>query len=98
MGLIEISSRLRASQLQPNEPKSEYALHDQSSVLDMKINQGVGWSFEGLGKEFRSREVLPPSKVRVKFRSQSAVRLPDIRATSLYTHKKQISLVFGRAG
>ena len=63
----------------------------------MKIKQGGGWAFEGLGKEFRSHEVLPPSNVKVKFRSQSEIHLPDIGAASLYTHKKQIPHVFGRA-
>ena len=98
MGLIEIGSRLGASQLQPNEPKSGYALHNKSTVFNVKINQGVGWSFEGLGKEFRSREVLAPSKVIVKFRSQSEVLLPDNGAASLYTDKNQIPLMLGRAG
>ena len=97
IGLIEIGSRFGASQLQPNEPKSGYPLQDKCTVLDMKIKQGGGWAFEGLGKEFRSHEVLPPSNVKVKFRSQSEIHLPDIGAASLYTHKKQIPLVFGRA-
>ena len=98
MGLIEIGRRLGASQLQPKEPKSGYALHDKRTVLDMQINQVIGWSFEGLGKEFRSREVLQPSEVRVKSRSLSEVRLPDIGAASFYTHKAAHGGLCGAAG
>ena len=68
------------------------------TVHDIKINQGVGWSFDGLGGEFRSREVLAPSKVKVKFQVAREVHLPDIGATSLYTQKAAHRGLSGAAG
>jgi hypothetical protein len=52
---------------------------------DMRIQRGVGMSFEGLGGGLRSRDVLPPSEAMVKFRAHSQVRPPDIGVGSLYT-------------
>ena len=37
--------------------------------------------------------LLAPSKVKVKFRSQSQERRPDIGAAPLHTHKQQFSFV-----
>jgi hypothetical protein len=60
------------------EPNYEVFFARKFSVHSMRIMQGFGWSIEGLGAEFRLRKALALSMLKVKFRSQSDVHLPDI--------------------